>query len=134
MPAAPAQPRQLLAVIELGGYPNLNPVYQCAGFEVTVVNSVRKAREALKTLRPDVVVTEFNYQSDFRDRTSSVETLLAALSRLPEVRMLLFYEGEYAHQLERLRPQLPARCELLAFPITGPAVEAALRQLLADAT
>jgi hypothetical protein len=131
MPAPPAQPRQLLAVIELGGYPNLNPVYQRAGFEVTAVSSVRKAREALKSLRPDVVVTEFNYQSDFRDRTSSVETLLAALSRWPEVHMLLFYEREFAHQLERLKPLLPVRCELLAFPITESAVEGALTQLLA---
>ena len=39
MPAS----RTLLAIIELGGYPNFTPLYESAGYAVTAVVSVRKA-------------------------------------------------------------------------------------------
>ena len=67
----------LLAIVELGGYPNLTPLYQSLGYTVDVVNSQRKARSLLKKSMPDVIVAEYIFQSDFRDRTSSLESLLA---------------------------------------------------------
>jgi hypothetical protein len=36
--------RRLLAVIELGGYPDFTRLYEQAGFEATQVVSVRRAR------------------------------------------------------------------------------------------
>ena len=71
--------RTLLSIIELGGYPNFTAVYQQAGFTVESVASVRKALGLLKKINPDVIVAEFNFQSDFRDRSSSLESLLAVL-------------------------------------------------------
>jgi hypothetical protein len=50
---------------------------------VTKAVTVRKAIAALKNMQPDVVVAEFNFQSDFRDRTSSLESLRAVLPRHP---------------------------------------------------
>ena len=35
---------RLLSIVELGGYPNLIPLYQSLGYTVDVVNSQRKAR------------------------------------------------------------------------------------------
>ena len=55
--------KQLLAVIELGGYPNFAPIYEDLGFEVTLANSVRNAIRIIKKLKPSVVVAEFNFQS-----------------------------------------------------------------------
>ena len=72
--------KRLLAIIEMGGYPNFMPLYQSLGFSVEVVNSMRKARSALKKETPDVIVAEYNFQSQFRDRTSNLETLMAGLS------------------------------------------------------
>ena len=63
--------RILLSIIELGGYPDFKPLYRRAGFEVETVSSVRKALGLMKKLSPDVIVAEFNFQSDFRDRSSS---------------------------------------------------------------
>ncbi|MGB5761809.1 MAG: hypothetical protein WBM58_04585, partial [Sedimenticolaceae bacterium] len=68
----------LLAIMELGGYPNLVPLYQRLGFSVEVVGSQRKARILLKKRVPDVVVAEYIFQSDFRDRTSNLESLMAS--------------------------------------------------------
>ena len=106
----------LLSIVELGGYPNFTPLYRDLGFEVVVENRMRKAIGFLKRRKPDVIVTEFNFQSDFRDRTSSLESLLAAVQRLPEVRVIVFYETEYASQFARLRERLPVH-HALTFPV-----------------
>lgn len=69
----------LLAIVALGGYPDLAEDYRRAGFEALRADSMLKALAILKRRSPDVVVAEFNFQSDFRDRTSGLETLMAAL-------------------------------------------------------
>ena len=69
----------LLAIVELGGYPNFTSLYARLGFEVEFVNSQRRAQAKLKKSVPDVIVAEFNFQSDFRDRTSNLESLMARL-------------------------------------------------------
>jgi DNA-binding NtrC family response regulator len=118
----------LLAIIELGGYPNLMPLYQRLGFDVEVVNSQRKARSLLKKRQPDVVVAEYIFQSDFRDRTSNLETLMAVLQRHPAVRVLVFYLPEQAEKLAILEARFP-RLDKIAFPITAEKVESALRAM-----
>jgi hypothetical protein len=90
---------------------------------------VRKALAALKRApAPAVVVAEFNFQSDFRDRTSSLESLLAVLQRRTGTRVILFYDREYAHQLARLTARFPVAATL-AFPVDAGALERALRGL-----
>jgi hypothetical protein len=116
----------LLAIIELGAYPNFAPLYERLGFEVVTVVSMRKALAALKKTTPRVIVAEFNYQSDFRDRTSSLESLIAVVQRLPQTRVLVFYDPEQVHQLERLRSRFPIH-EALPYPIDEGRLEAALR-------
>ena len=116
----------LLSIVELGGYPDFSPLYRRCGFAVETVDSMRKATRLLKRITPRVIVAEFNYQSDFRDRTSSLETLMAVVQRLPDTRVIVFYEQEHRHQLERLTSRFPVHAEL-PFPIDEQALEAALR-------
>ena len=108
----PPAANTLLAVFELGGYPNFTPLYQAEGFQVSQVTSVRKAISVLKKAAPQVIVAEFNYQSDFRDRMSRLESLLAAAQHHPGIR----YERETRPQLDRLLPQFEL-FETLAYPI-----------------
>lgn len=126
----PASKRLLLSIIELGGYPDFKPLYHQAGYEVESVASVRKALGLLKKLTPDVIVAEFNFQSDFRDRTSSLESLLAAVQRTPRTKIIVFYEKEHAHQLIRLTSQYPIH-ETLTFPIDTAKLEQSLRRAAA---
>ena len=92
----------LLSVIEMGGYPNFTPLYRQAGYEVVVETRMRKAMGIIKKQRPALIVAEFNFQSDFRDRTSSLESMMSVVERLPETRVIVFYEKEFSHQFERL--------------------------------
>jgi len=121
---------RLLAIIELGGYPNLLPLYRRLGFQTEVVNSQRKAQAALKQCLPDVIITEYNFQSDFRDRTSNLETLMAYLQRHPGVKVIAFYQPEYLTKFEAMTARFPLFAAL-PLPVTEAEVELALRRALA---
>lgn len=92
----------LLSIIEMGGYPSFKPLYERAGFQVVVENRMRKAMATIKKLQPRVIVAEFNFQSDFRDRTSSLESMMSVVERLPDTHVIVFYDKEYQHQFDRL--------------------------------
>ena len=126
-PSSPAPHKKgtLLCIIELGGYPNFVPLYEQNGYQVITERSVRKAMGQLKKITPEVIVAEFNFQSDFRDRTSSLESLLAVVQKIPATKVVVFYEREQAHQLEKLRARFPL-FETLAYPITPAHVQTAL--------
>jgi len=124
-------PRKLLlSIIELGGYPNFTPLYESLGYEVVVATRMRKALGILKTRQPDVIVAEFNFQSDFRDRTSSLESLLAAVQRLPKTRVIVFYEQEFSMQFEKLCARMPVY-KALTFPVEESMLQASLQNTAA---
>jgi len=115
----------LLAIIEIGAYPNFAPLYQQAGYEVVIERSMRKALPQVRKLKPAVIVAEFNFQSDFRDRTSSLESLLAVVQTLTETRVIVFYDAEQSHQFDRLRVRFPIQAAL-SYPIDPLKLAAAL--------
>ena len=117
----------LLSIIELGGYPNFTPLYESLGYEVVVATRLRKALGFLKKRQPDVIVAEFNFQSDFRDRTSSLESLLAAVQRFPDMRVIVFYEEEFAMQFDKLRARMPVS-RALTFPVDASMLRACLQE------
>jgi DNA-binding NtrC family response regulator len=124
--------RRLLAIIELGGYPNLIALYQRLGFEAEIVNSQRKAQAALKRQLPDVIVAEYNFQSDFRDRSSNLETLMARLQRHPQVKVICIYQAEHQPKLEQLMQRFPIFAAL-PLPVTEAQLEQSLQNVLAQA-
>lgn len=118
----------LISVIEIGGYPNFRPLYEKAGFEVLMENRMRKAMSSIKRLKPRVIVAEFNFQSDFRDRTSSLESMMSVVERLPDTRVLVFYEQEYSHQFQRLLA-VHSFHRTFTFPIPEDELYACVREL-----
>jgi AmiR/NasT family two-component response regulator len=115
----------LLAIIEIGAYPNFTPLYEQAGYTVIIERSMRKALPQVRKLKPAVIIAEFNFQSDFRDRTSSLESLLAVVQTLPGTKIIVFYDVEQAHQFERLRTRFPIHAAL-TYPVDPVRLEAAL--------
>ena len=107
---------QLLSIVEMGGYPDFTALYKNRGFQVDTANSMRKAIKILKKSSPDVIVAEFNFQSDFRDRTSSLESLMATIQAFPNTRVIIFYEQEQRAQLDRLLSIYDVY-KIIAFPV-----------------
>lgn len=93
--------RLLLAIVEMGGYPDFTPLYRSRGYEVERVHSMRKAQAWLKRNRPDVVVTEFHFDPELRDRMSNLESLFATLQRYaPAARVVVFIDSSHRPRLE----------------------------------
>ena len=118
----------LLAITELGGYPDFSELYEKCGFQVESINSMRKALRSLKQNKHDVIVAEFNFQSDFRDRTSSLETLMAVIQQMDDVKVIIFYEKEYWYQFEKLRARFSFHAEL-PYPIDKNQLKVALESV-----
>ncbi len=120
-------PATLLSVIELLGYPNLRPLYERMGYRVLTEFAVRKAITLLRKEKPAVIVADFYFQPDFRDRVSNLESLLATAQSHKDVKVLVLYESAHAHVLERLRPRFRIDAAL-----TLPVNEAELEKILVD--
>ncbi|UCB55833.1 MAG: hypothetical protein JSW45_04705 [Thiotrichales bacterium] len=116
----------LLSIVELGGYPDFSTLYRGSGYEVIATDSVRKAVKLIRKHRPAVIVAEFNFQSDFRDRTSSLETVFSSLQGVAEASVIVFYEKEYAHQYQRLKNQFSV-FESMEFPVDEIRLQKALQ-------
>jgi hypothetical protein len=116
----------LLAIIEIGGYPDFTTLYEGFGYEVIKTESVRKAVKLVRKHKPVVMVAEFNFQSDFRDRTSGLETLLSSTQGVTDASMIVFYEKEFAEHYQRFLQSYQ-----VAASLTFPVDETLLRQVLA---
>ncbi len=95
--------KSILIIMERGGYPDFSTLFNNAGYRVNIETSMRKAMSQLKRNTPDIVIAEFNFQTDFRDRSSSLESLMATLQRFPDVKVIVFYEKEHVVHFNRLQ-------------------------------
>ena len=118
----------LLSVVELGGYPDFTPVYESFGYHVVKAESVRKAIKLIRQHKPQVMVAEFNFQSDFRDRTSSLETLVSSAQGVTDVSMIVFYEKESAPHYQRFLQSFKVAASL-TFPVDLDELKAALQRI-----
>ena len=121
----------LLSIIELGGYPDFSALYRDQGYEVISTDSVRKAVKLIRKHRPAVIVAEFNFQSDFRDRTCSLETVFSSLQGVVDARVIVFYEKEYRHQYQKVLDQFSV-FDSLEFPVDANKLENALKKAHPD--
>ena len=121
----------LLAITELGGYPDFTSLYNSLGYEVVKTDSVRKAVKLIRQYKPVVIVAEFNFQSDFRDRTSSLETILSSTQGVSDSKMIVFYEPEYQHQYARFLERFSVFSSL-PFPVDEKDLQCVLRRALVE--
>ncbi len=117
--------KRLLAVIELGGYPDFRALYEQYGYEVTIESSLRKALSLLKRKKFDAIVAEFNYQHTFRDRLSNLESIIAVAQTNEDIRFIVLYESEFDHHFDKLRKQYKFSAEI-CFPVNDCKMKSAL--------
>lgn len=121
--------KKLLSVIEFIEHAQYPAIYKALGFEVTTEWQVRKAVSLIRKMKPDVIVADFYFQSDFRDRLSNLESLLAATQLLADFRVLVFYEPANEHALARVRERMRIDAAL-PMPATEEAIRAVLQEWL----
>lgn len=118
--------KTLLAIVELGGYPDFSRNYENHGFAVRKANSMRKALALLKKQAPDVVVAEFIYGPTYGSQLSNFESLLATLQRhAPQAKLIAFLHKEDMPHLQRLTARFPIHARLF-YPIDAQKLEQCL--------
>jgi CheY-like chemotaxis protein len=122
-------PKKLLAVIEFIEHAQYPVIYKALGYDVTTEWQVRKAVSLIRKMKPDVIVADFYFQSDFRDRLSNLESLLAATQLQKDIRVLVFYEPHNEAVLEKVRQRMHIDTAL-PMPATDESVRAALGEWL----
>jgi DNA-binding NtrC family response regulator len=121
--------QELLALVELGEYPNFVPLYQSQGYQVEMVNSVRKAQAWLKRHRPKVVVAEYYADPQFRDRLSNLESLLATLQRYNvDAKVIVLIDKRYLENLEKVKQRYQVHT-VLTYPVEMSGMQAALESI-----
>lgn len=117
--------KKLLALIEFFPHSRLPALYQALGFEVLVEWQVRKAISLVRKSKPDIIAADFYSQTDFRDRLSNLESLLATVQPMPDIRVLVFYEPKDEAILAKVRERLRIDAALPA-PVGDEAIKAVL--------
>lgn len=119
-----SSPPSLLMVNAFIGTAGYKKLYQELGFAVATEWSERRAISLVRKTPPAVIVADFYHQTDFRDRLSNLESLLATAQGAP-TRILVFYEPAHQAALDKVRQRL--RIDV-ALPL--PVDEAVLRTTL----
>jgi len=115
----------LLMVNAFIGTAGYSVLYKDVGYSVVAEWSERKAISLIRKTPPAVIVADFYHQSDFRDRLSNLESLLATAQASPDTKILVFYEAAHQAVLDTVGARLRIDA---AFPL--PVQEAALRATL----
>ena len=115
----------LLAVIEQGGYPDFSSVYEEADYEVQIVKTTRKAISFLKKNKVDMLVAEFNFQTDFRDRSSSLESVMASVQHHADIKVVIFLDKDNIERFKKISSRFAIHQTLL-FPIDAEQLRAAV--------
>ncbi|MCW8931430.1 MAG: hypothetical protein OQL19_14460 [Gammaproteobacteria bacterium] len=105
----------LLAVVEQGGYPDFTALYESMGYEVVTVKTPRKAISFLKKNQVSMLVAEFNFQTDFRDRTSSLESIMASVQHQQAINVVILLDKENIERFERVSSRFSIH-NTVAFP------------------
>ena len=77
----------VFSVIESPTHPKLSALYDKLGYDEVQLPSIRKAMNALKKNRPDVIVAEFFYKYSTNyssNHISNLDSLLITLQKYPE--------------------------------------------------
>jgi len=117
----------LLMVNAFIGTANFKKLYQALGYAVVTEWTERKSIALVRKTPPAVIVADFFHQTDFRDRLSNLESLLATAQASPATRIMVFYEPAHQAVLDRVAARLRIDAAL-ALPVD----EVKLRSVLED--
>lgn len=115
--------KKLLFFVDEGGFDDYTTLFESMGFSVDFEDSQRKAVKLAKKNQYQVLVAEFSYNPEFRDRVSNIESLLATLeSHSPEVKIIILYDAINQVQLNQLKQRYRTDVSL-SFPINEQTIQ-----------
>lgn len=108
---------KLLFFVDEGGFDDYTPLFIEQGFTVDFEQSQRKAVKLAKKNIYAVLVAQFSYNPEFRDRVSNIESLLATFeTHSVDAKIVILFDDLYQPQLNQLKARYRTDCTL-TFPI-----------------
>ena len=105
--------------------------FRNVGHEVEYVGNMRKALSMLKKFQPDLLVAEFQYTSQFRDRDSNLDTIMSQIvSHSSHTEVMALVEPEQKIHFERLKSRFDNIHGALYFPFEESELTQAVLSLL----
>ena len=120
--------KRLLFFVDEGGFEDFTPVFLNLGFEVDFEDSQRKAVKLAKKNTYQVLVAEFSFNPEFRDRVSNIESLLATFeSHLPSAKVIVLYDEIDQMQFNQLKQRYQID-HALSFPVEQSTIESCINE------
>jgi non-ribosomal peptide synthetase component E (peptide arylation enzyme) len=92
---------------------------------------MRKAISLLKKFLPDILVAEFQYTSQFRDRDSNMDTILTqVVSHSAHTQVIALVEEEQKLHFERLQSRFDNIRKAVYFPLQDADIKHTIHELL----
>ncbi|OOZ37484.1 hypothetical protein [Solemya velesiana gill symbiont] len=118
----------ILSIVEMGGYPDFAPLFRSLGYQPGKLHAIRKAQSWLKKNKPAVVVSEFHFDPELRDRMSNLESLMATLQRYaPDAKVIVFIDKNHRDRLEKVQARYNV-FGALGYPIDEESLKALLQK------
>lgn len=128
-----SSPPSLLMVNAFIGTAGYKKLYQELGYAVVTEWSERRAISLVRKTPPAVIVADFYHQTDFRDRLSNLESLLATAQGIPDTRILIFYETAHQAVLDKVSARLRIDAAF-SLPVQEQQLRTTLRAWLGNTT
>ena len=120
--------QRLLFFVDEGGFEDFTPVFLNLGFEVDFEDSQRKAVKLAKKNTYQVLVAEFSFNPEFRDRVSNIESLLATFeSHSPSAKVIVLYDEIDQMQFNQLKQRYQID-HALSFPVEQSTIESCINE------
>ena len=120
--------QRLLFFVDEGGFEDFTPVFLNLGFEVDFEDSQRKAVKLAKKNTYQVLVAEFSFNPEFRDRVSNIESLLATFeSHSPNAKVIVLYDEIDQMQFNQLKQRYQID-HALSFPVEQSTIESCINE------
>ena len=123
----------LFSIIESPTHPDFSRLYRRLGIQVSVYESTRKAINALKSEKPDLVVAEFfyGYGNNYAGvNVSNLDVFLYSLQKYaPDARVIVLVDKQERGFVDKLGALFPLQ-SILVQPVAESQMEQALKQVL----
>ena len=124
--------KHLLFFVDEGGFSDFSTLFTKFGYQVDLEKSPRKATQLTQKKYYHLLVAEFSYNPEFRDRVSNIESILASIQKhSPNAKIIVLFDTTNSQQLTQLKQRYKMDYTL-SFPVSEKQMEQLLLKINQD--
>ncbi len=121
--------KHLLFFVDEGGFLDFSALFMKLGYQVDLEKSPRKAVQLTQKKYYHLLVAEFSYNPEFRDRVSNIESILASIQKHnSNTKTIILFDALNKQQLTQLKLRYKMDYTL-SFPVSEKKMERLLLKI-----